>query len=171
VKISHNPVANMILGSGTAPIWELTRRNITISLGTDGAASNDSQNLIEVMKTAALLQKVHYRDTSALTAHQVFSMATSQGAAAIQMADQIGSLEVGKRADIVAVDLEKPNTTPCYDPIASLVYSGTEGNIHSVFVEGDLIYDNGRFTRIDEEDILHRAQFKAQEMYHSAKSA
>jgi 5-methylthioadenosine/S-adenosylhomocysteine deaminase len=171
VKISHNPVANMILGSGVAPIWELSRRNITISLGTDGAASNDSQNMIEVMKAAALLQKVHYRDTSALSAHEVFSMATGQGAAAIHMEDQIGSLAPGKRADILVVDLARPNTTPCYDPIASLVYSGSEGNINSVFVEGDLIYEDGNFTRVDEADIVRRVQQKAQETYRLAKSA
>lgn len=169
-KISHNPVANMILGSGAAPICELARRGIEISLGTDGAASNDSQNMIEVMKSAALLQKVHYRDTAALSARQVFSMATNQGAATIKMGDQIGALSPGMRADILVVDLEKPNTTPCYDPIASLVYSGSERNISSVFVEGSLVLEDGVFTRVDEGEIVRRAQKKAQDLHRAAKT-
>ncbi|MCC6148001.1 MAG: amidohydrolase [Anaerolineaceae bacterium] len=169
-RISHNPVANMILGSGAAPISKLTRLGIPISLGTDGAASNDSQNLIEVMKSAALLQKVRYRDTAALSAKEVFSMATDQGAVAIEMGDQIGEISPGKRADIVVVDLEKPNTTPCYDPISSLVYSGSEQNISSVFVEGALVIEDRAFTRVDEKDILRRAQSKAQALYQAAKA-
>lgn len=163
--VSHNPVANMILGNGVAPIPELYKAGIKIGMGTDGAASNDSQNMIEIMKSAALLQKVHHRDPTALTARQVFSMATSDGAAAIFMEDQIGSLEPGKQADILVIDLDHPNTTPCYDPISSLVYSGTERNIDSVFVEGQLIFEGGKFTSIDEADLINRTQEKAQSLY------
>jgi 5-methylthioadenosine/S-adenosylhomocysteine deaminase len=164
-RISYNPVANMILGSGVSPIVTLAKQGIQISLGTDGAASNDSQNLIEVMKTGALLQKVHNRDSAALSAWEIFSMATEQGAACINMQDKIGSLSEGKQADILAIDLQKPNTTPCYDPIASLVYSGNNENIASVFVEGELIYNQGKFTKIDETDILVRAQQKAEDLF------
>jgi 5-methylthioadenosine/S-adenosylhomocysteine deaminase len=167
-SISHNPVANMILGSGVAPICKMVQLGIPVSLGTDGAASNDSQSLLEVMKSAALLQKVHYRDTALLSARDVFSMATEQGARAIHMQDQIGSIEVGKRADILVIDFEQPNTTPCYNPISSLVYSGNHSNIHAVFVEGSLIFEDGHFTKIDEEGILHQAQLKAQEIYQYA---
>jgi 5-methylthioadenosine/S-adenosylhomocysteine deaminase len=164
-RISYNPVANMILGSGVAPIVKLSKQGIRISLGTDGAASNDSQNLIEVMKTGALLQKVHNHDSAALSAWEIFSMATQQGAACINMEDKIGSLVEGKQADILAVDLKKSNTTPCYDPIASLVYSGNNENIAAVFVEGELIFDQGKFTKVNETDILMRAQQKANELF------
>ena len=167
-KISHNPVANMILGSGVAPIPALARAGIQIGLGTDGAASNDSQSMIEVMKSAVLLQKVHHKDPTALSARQVFSMATDEGAAAIFMEDQIGSLLPGMRADIMAVDLDRPNTTPCYDPISSLVYSGNEGNISAVFIEGQLVLENGRFNFVDETALLQRAQEKTQAMYKAA---
>lgn len=169
VRISHNPVANMILGTGVAPVCEFVRHGICVSLGTDGAASNDSQNLLEVMKTAALLQKVHTRDTAALSANEVFSMATLQGAAALSMEDQIGSLEPGKRADFILVDYEKSNTTPCYEPVASLVYSGSEGNLAAVFVEGRLVYETGRFTHLDEAAIVRRAQDKALRLYRSVR--
>ncbi|MHB8135573.1 MAG: amidohydrolase family protein [Anaerolineaceae bacterium] len=169
-SISHNPVANMILGSGVSPICKFVERGIPVSLGTDGAASNDSQSLLEVMKSAALLQKVHYRDTALLSARDVFSMATIQGAKAVGMDDQIGSIEVGKRADLLVIDFEQPNTTPCYNPIASLVYSGNHANIHSVFVEGNLILEDGHFATINEADILKQAQAKAEEIYQFAVS-
>lgn len=168
-NISHNPVANMILGSGVAPVIEYVKRGIPVSLGTDGAASNDSQNLLEVMKTTALLQKVHHLDSAAISAEQVFSMATLQGAQTIGMENEIGSLCVGKQADILVIDLQQPNTTPSYQPISSLVYSGSDRNVNAVFVEGQLVYENGKFSRIDEEKILNAAQIKAQAMYVRAK--
>ncbi len=164
-RVSYNPLANMILGSGVAPIVELTKQGIPISLGTDGAASNDSQNMIEVMKAGALLQKVHNHDSAALSAWEIYSMATDQGAVCINMQDQIGSLEEGKKADILVVDLLKANTTPCYDPIASLVYSGNSDNISSVFVEGELILENGNFVKVDEHSLLETAQQKASQLY------
>jgi 5-methylthioadenosine/S-adenosylhomocysteine deaminase len=164
-RISYNPLANMILGSGVAPIVDFTKHGINISLGTDGAASNDSQNLIEVMKAGALLQKVHNHDSAALSAWEIFSMATDQGAACINMQDQIGSLTVGKKADLIAVDFQKPNTTPSYDPIASLVYSGNSENIAMAMVEGEIIFDHCLFIKFDEKEILSRAQQKAEEIY------
>ena len=92
-------------------------------------------------------------------------MATDMGARTIGMDQKIGSLEVGKCADFVLVDLNKANTTPSYDPVASLVYSGSEGNISAVVVDGRLIYQDGHFTLVDEESILQRAELKAQELY------
>ncbi|RPI86614.1 MAG: amidohydrolase [Chloroflexi bacterium] len=164
-SVSHNPVANMILGSGVAPVCELTRRGIPIGLGTDGAASNDSQNMIEVMKSAVLLQKVHHHDPNVITARQVFRMATSEGAQTIKMDDQVGTLSPGKRADIIVVDLDLPNTTPWYEPVTSLVYSGSERNISAVFIEGQLVLEAGKTTRVNEADLIHRAQQKATELY------
>lgn len=164
-SVSHNPVANMILGSGVAPVCELTRRGIPVGLGTDGAASNDSQNMIEVMKSAVLLQKVHHHDPNVITARQVFRMATSEGAETIKMGDQIGTLSPGKRADIIVVDLDLPNTTPWYEPVTSLVYSGSERNVSAVFIEGQVVLEAGKTTRVDEADLIRRAQQKAQELY------
>jgi len=165
VKVSHNPLSNMILGSGVSPVTELVRRGIKIGLGTDGAASNDSQNMIETMKIAAILQKAFQQDATALSARSVFSMATDQGASVIGMQEQIGSLEPGKCADIIIVDLMKPNTTPSYEPISSLVYSGSERNIVAVIVAGQVIFENGRFLRVNEEEILQRVNQKAFEIF------
>jgi 5-methylthioadenosine/S-adenosylhomocysteine deaminase len=165
VKISYNPVSNMILGNGVCPIPELHKSSIQIGLGTDGAASNDSQNLLETMKIAALLQKNSTKDTAVISAQAVFSMATDLGAQAIGQDKMIGSLEIGKCADIVLVDLNKVNTMPSYDPIASLIYSGSERNIYAVMVDGQLIYQDSHFTTVDEESILQRMKRKAQELY------
>lgn len=167
-KVSYNPVANMILGSGVAPIPELARYGIQMGLGTDGAASNDSQSIIEVMKSGVLLQKVHHHDPAALSAKKVFSMATSEGAAAISMEDQIGSLAPGKRADILVVNLDLPNTTPCYDPITSLVYSGNEQNISAVFIEGRLLLEDGVFTCVDEPALINKTQEMGRALFKTA---
>ena len=167
-KVSYNPTANMILGSGVAPVPELWRRGIPIGLGTDGAASNDCQSLIEAMKSAVLLQRVHRHDPTALSARQAFAMATSQGARAMHMDDQVGSLKPGMRADILVVDLDQPNTTPCYDPIASLVYSGSERNISSVFVQGQLVLEAGQITCLDEAALIRGAHQKARDLFQRA---
>ena len=167
-KVSYNPVANMILGSGVAPIPELARGGIQMGLGTDGAASNDSQSIIEVMKSGVLLQKVHHHDPTALSAEKVFSMATSEGAATVSMEDQIGSLAPGKRADILAVNLDLPNTTPCYDPITSLVYSGNERNISAVFIEGRLLLKDGVFTCVNEPALINKTQEKGHTLFKAA---
>lgn len=169
-KVSYNTVANMILGSGVAPIPRLSQAGIQIGLGTDGAGSNDSQNMFELMKSSVLLQKVHHKDPTVLSANQVFSMATSQGAAAIFQENQIGSLSAGMKADILVIDLSVPNTTPCYEPIASLVYSGNDRNINSVFIEGKQVMENGKFTNIDEEALVKKTQEKGQALYKIIKS-
>lgn len=92
-------------------------------------------------------------------------MATDQGAACINMADEVGSLVEGKKADIITIDLQRSNTTPCYDPIASLVYSGNSENIAMVMVDGEIIFDQGKMTKVNEQDVLFRAQQKAEELY------
>ena len=108
VAVAHNPVSNMILASGVCPVPRLRREGVTVGLGVDGAASNDSQNMLETMKTAALLQKVHHLQARALTARDVLEMATLGGARALGLADEIGSLEPGKAADLVLFPEHEP---------------------------------------------------------------
>jgi 5-methylthioadenosine/S-adenosylhomocysteine deaminase len=154
VKISHNPVSNMILASGVAPIPALRSAGIKVSLATDGAASNDSQSMIEVMKTTALLHKVHNLNAALVSAQEVMQMATSEGAEALKMEKEIGSLEAGKCADFVVFDMFKPNTQPCHDDIAALVYSGSGVNVHSVVIDGKFVFENGSFISVNEEEVL-----------------
>ena len=163
-SVSHNPAANMVLASGVSPIPELLARGVSVGLATDGAASNDSQSIIEAMKLAALMQKVHHLDASALGAKDVLGMATSLGAKAIHMQDKIGTLEPGKEADFIVLDMLKPNTTPCHEPISSLVYSGSTANVDSVVVNGKFILQEGRFTNVDEHAILQHAASRAGEL-------
>jgi 5-methylthioadenosine/S-adenosylhomocysteine deaminase len=157
VAVSHNPASNMILGSGVAKVTEMLASGLRVGLATDGAASNDSQNMIEAMKLAALLQKGFLRDTSALGAQQTLEMATRIGASAVGMGDLTGSLEAGKRADFVLLDMDRPNTFPVADFAAALVYAGEPGNVDSVAVDGEFIFDRGAFTRVDQGVLLRQA--------------
>lgn len=164
VKFSHNPVSNMILGSGIAPLPEIVASGIPAGLGTDGAASNDSQNMLEVMKITAILHKASRLDASLIPAGQALLMATRIGAEVISLCDQIGSLQAGKCADLVVIDLEQPNTTPSFDPVASLVYSGNPSNIDSVMVHGRFILEHGQIVTQAEPEVLRRAACKARQL-------
>jgi 5-methylthioadenosine/S-adenosylhomocysteine deaminase len=157
VAVSHNPASNMILGSGVALVTEMLELGLRVGLATDGAASNDSQSMIEAMKLAALLQKGFRRDTSALGAQQALEMATRMGADSIGMGELTGSLETGKRADFVLLNMDRPNTFPVADFAAALVYAGEPGNVAAAAVDGEFIYDGGEFTRVDQADLMQRA--------------
>lgn len=161
VSVSHNPVANMILADGVAPIPKLKNKNVTIGLATDGAASNDSHSMIEVMKTASLLQKTIYLDPAILSAQDVFHMATISGAKSLNMNKETGSIEVGKKADLVILNMMRANTIPSLDPIPSLVYSGNSTNIESVIINGKWILKENQFVNINEEEIILKANQNA----------
>lgn len=158
VKVSHNPVSNMYLGVGIAPLLEMIAQGITVGLATDGAASNNSQDMIEVMKCAALLQRVAAHDPSVLSAEQILRLATVGGAKATGLDDRVGSLEVGKEADLVIVDPYTPKAIPILEAQPTLVYSLGEENIDTVIVNGRIILEDGHFTALDEEDLLQKAQ-------------
>src|SRR5690606_6386743 len=112
VSVSHNPVANMILGVGVAPAPRLLQHGVPVALGTDGAASNDNQNYMELLKSTCLLHKVSDRDPQAMSAETVLHMATQAGADVVGLGDEVGAIEPGKQADLVIFDMDKPNTTP-----------------------------------------------------------
>ncbi len=157
VKISYNPLSNMILASGAPPIHRFVEDGLTVSLACDGSASNDSQNMLEVIKNASLLQKVSTRNPLVLPAAQVLEMATLGGAAATGKQSEIGSVEPGKKADLVVY---KPGrfSTPVHDPISALVYCSSPENMETVLVEGRPVLENGQITCVDEEKILYEAQ-------------
>lgn len=136
VAVAHLPVANMILASGIAPIPRLLREGLTIALGTDGAASNDNQDMFGLMKTAGLIHKLGALDAKAITAREVLRMATTGGARALGMQDQIGSLSVGKRADVVLLDGDTPELHALHDPWQAIVYGATPRCVSGVWVDG-----------------------------------
>lgn len=148
VNISYNAVSNMYLGSGIAPVTDMMDEEMTIALGTDGAASNNSQNMLETMKVSALLQKVAKEQPGIISAEDVLQMATIDGARALHWQDDIGSLEIGKRADLFVFNPSTPGTVPLHDPVATLLYSSSRDNIETTIVDGEVLYDRGRFKNI-----------------------
>lgn len=141
-RIAHNPESNMKLASGVAPIPELRASGVCVGLGTDSCASNNDLDLFSEMDRSAKLDKVFRCDPTVSTAREVLAMATSEGARAIGWGDQIGSLEIGKRADVLALDLRQPHLTPLYDPISLLVYCVKGSDVRHVWVDGRLAVRN-----------------------------
>jgi 5-methylthioadenosine/S-adenosylhomocysteine deaminase len=155
--VAHCPASNLKLASGIAPIAALQRRGINVGLGTDGAASNNRLDILEEMRLAALLAKAASGDATAATAHAVLEMATLNGARALSLDHLIGSLSPGKRADMVALDFAVPELAPCYDPLSHLVYAAGREHVTHVWVDGELLLENGALTGVDQESILAAA--------------
>lgn len=156
--ISHNPVSNQKLGCGIAPIVELIKEGINIALGTDGAASALTLDLFEEMKAAAWLQKNHYFDPTVINAYQVLRMATINGAKALGLADEIGSIEVGKKADLIMIDIEKPHLYPHNDICALLAYSANGADVDTTIINGKIVMQNRKLLTIDEKLVLREAK-------------
>lgn len=164
VPVSHCPISNMILASGTAAVPRMLKEGLTVSLAVDGSASNDAQNMFEVMKTATLLQKVLHRDASLLPAEQVLSMATLAGAKALGLDTLTGSIDIGKQADICIYDTKTLYSAPVADVFASLVYSSATESIRQTLVAGNIIYDRGDLPYNDTKQIISAAHEQAQKI-------
>jgi 5-methylthioadenosine/S-adenosylhomocysteine deaminase len=162
VAVSHNPESNMKLASGTAPVVDYLEAGITVGLGTDGAASNNDLDMFEAMRFAAFLQKHARNDPRALPATAVLDMATRGGAAALGLDAQIGSLEVGKRADVILVDTRGPRQTPMFDPVAHLVYSAHGDDVTTTIVNGKVLMRDRKMLTLNEATILAEARAAAE---------
>ena len=149
VSVSHCPVSNLKLASGIADIRSMILKGINVSLGTDGCCSNNSNDLFEEIKLAALLAKGLSKDPSAVTAYQALKLATVNAAAAQGRAGQIGSITQGYDADIILLNTEHLNLTPIYDPISAVVYSGRGADVCLTMVQGRILYENGAFNSVD----------------------
>ena len=147
----------MKLAAGIAPVPDLLAAGIGVGLGTDGAASNNSLDLWGEIDTAAKLHKVTQKDPTVIPDRQALAMATRLGAEAIDMADEIGTLEVGKRADLIVVDVSSPHQQPVYDPYSVLTYATGASDVRSVVVGGQVLLEEGRFLTLDPEPILAKA--------------
>lgn len=161
VNVITNPESNMKLASGIAPVTRLIAGGLTVGLGTDGCASNNNLDMLLEMDTAAKLQKIASMDPTALDAVTVLKMATCEGAKALGFGDLTGSLELGKKADIIIVDTRKPHLTPLYNPYSHLVYSAGGADVSHSIINGRLVMENRRLLTLDLEDILSRAKEKA----------
>lgn len=164
VKPVHNPVSNMKLGSGVAPVPEMLAAGIPVALGTDGAASNNTLDMFNEMKFAALLNKAHKLDPRAIPAISALEMATVNGATALGLGKELGSIEVGKRADLVLVSLKKPHLTPLHNVISHLVYSAVGGDVDTTIVDGKILMQGRRVLTLDEDKVLEDAQKSADDL-------
>ncbi len=158
VMVVHNPTSNAKLASGIAPVAQMKSAGITVALGTDGAASNNNLDMLEEMRLATLLQKVATKDPTTIPAIEAFRMATCDGAAAIGLGKSIGTLTIGKKADIVLMDIDKVNMLPSYDYISDLVYAANSQAITDVIVDGQILMEQGNLTTIDEERVKAKAR-------------
>jgi 5-methylthioadenosine/S-adenosylhomocysteine deaminase len=156
-NVVHCPESNLKLASGFCPVAKLLAAGVNVCLGTDGAASNNDLDMLGEMRTAALLAKGVAGRADAVTAEQALQMATINGARALGLANEIGSIEVGKWADLCCVDLERPATWPVYDPVAQLVYASGRDQVEDVWVAGRRMVAEGRLARIDDALIVARA--------------
>ncbi len=158
VNVAYVPVSNMKLGVGAAKIKDLTDLRINVCLGTDGPASNNTLDMFETMKTAALLQKLVYLNPKVLPVYTVLRMATVNGARALKLGNSIGSLETGKKADIILIDLSKPHLKPLHDICASIVYSVCKTDVDTVIVDGRILMKNREVKTLDEQDLMEKAE-------------
>lgn len=150
VKIVHCPQSNLKLASGIARIMDMKNAGLTIALGTDGPASNNSLDMFNEMKTAGILHKGVTKDPAALDAKEVLKMATINGAKVLGIDKLVGSIEIGKRADIVVIDTDSIHMTPMYDPYSHLVYSAKGSDVDTVIIDGKLVMQNKKLINIDE---------------------
>jgi len=158
VGVAHCPQSNMKISSGPAPVREMLAEGMRLGLGTDGAASNNDLDMFEEMLTAALLAKHVTGDPTVAPAAAVLEMATLGGARALGMEDRLGSLEPGKRADLIVVDLSAPRLHPLYDPVSHLVYAAKGADVRHVVVEGRVVMRDRKITTLDEAAVLADAE-------------
>jgi 5-methylthioadenosine/S-adenosylhomocysteine deaminase len=162
VAVSHNPESNMKLASGIAPVPEYLAAGVTVALGTDGAASNNDLDMFEAMRFAALLHKVKTRNPQAVPASTALEMATINGARALGLESRIGSIESGKRADLVVVSMQGARQTPMYDPVSHLVYASRGDDVRTVMVNGRVLMRDRKMLTLDEAQVLADARTMAQ---------
>jgi len=154
VAVSHNPESNMKLASGAAPVTDMRAAGVVVGLGTDGAASNNDLDMFEAMRQASFLQKLRTRDPRAISAAEAVEMATIDGARALGLGDLTGSLEPGKRADLITVSMTAARQTPMYDPLSHLVYVTRGDDVRDVVVNGRVLMRDRRVLTLDGPAVL-----------------
>jgi 5-methylthioadenosine/S-adenosylhomocysteine deaminase len=157
-SVSHNPTSNMYLASGISPVHRLIGAGITVGLGLDGAASNNNQDMVELMKMAVLLNKVSTLDPTSMTAERVLEMATIGGAKALGMDSEVGSIEKGKKADIAVANLKNLATTPINRPYSQLVYCANGSIVDTVLVDGKILMEGRKILAFDEKEVISKTQ-------------
>jgi len=169
-NVSHNPASNMKLASGVAPVPDMLKAGISVGLGTDGCASNNTLDMIKEMGTAAKLHKVARLDPTVMDAQTVVRMATIEGAKVLGMGKDIGSLEAGKKADIIIIGLDKPHLTPLYNEYSHLVYAASGADVDTVIINGKVVMENRRLLTINEDEVMRKVREIAVRVKQSLKT-
>lgn len=164
IGVAHNPSSNMKLASGIAPVPKLLEAKIPVGLGTDGAAGNNRLDLFTETRTAALLHKVNTKDPTVIPAETALKMATIYGARALGLGDVTGSLEPGKSADLIMIDLNKSHLVPHHNPVSLVVYAARGGDVSEVMVNGEWLVREGRIVRWEEKEVMNEASRCAQSL-------
>ena len=164
VNVIHCPESNLKLGNGICPVARLLEHKINVALGTDGAASNNNLDLLAESRTAALIAKGYATDPCVLSAFEALEMLTINAAQALGKSQQLGSIEVGKLADLSAIRLDSLQTTPIYDVVSHLIYAASSQQVSHVWVGGRMLLQNGQFLHLDVDDIIDRAKFWAEQI-------
>lgn len=164
VGVAHNPESNMKLASGIAPVPAMLKAGIAVGLGTDGASSNNNLDMIQEMRSCALLHKVNSMDPTVLPAYQALEMATALGAKALGWDDEIGMLKPGYKADLILIDLNAAHMIPHYDIVANIVYSAQAADVDTVIIDGQIVMENRRITQFDEQEVLAKCQALARDL-------
>jgi 5-methylthioadenosine/S-adenosylhomocysteine deaminase len=157
VSVAHNPVSNMKIAAGVAPVPKYLEKGITVGLGTDGAASNNTLDMFEDLKIASLLHKVTSTDPQAVPAAAALEMATMGSACALGLEGEIGSIEVGKKADVILIDLNSPHLTPLSHPISHIVYATRGGDVSHTIVDGQILMSDRRLMTLDKGGVMRDA--------------
>ncbi|MBE0519731.1 amidohydrolase, partial [Candidatus Bathyarchaeota archaeon] len=158
VKVSHNPISNLKLASGISPVPKMLRKGVTVSLGTDSPCSNNTADMFETMKATALLHKGVNKNPTLTPAKQVLEMATIEGAKALSWQNEIGSIEIGKKADLVIIDFKKPHLCPLHKEVSHLVYATKAADVETVIINGKILMQNRKLTGIDVKKVMEMAE-------------
>jgi 5-methylthioadenosine/S-adenosylhomocysteine deaminase len=170
VGVSHNPESNMKLASGVAPVPAMRAAGIAVGLGTDGAASNNDLDMFEAMRQAAFLHKLTSEDPRAIPAPVAIDMATIEGARVAGMERDVGSLEPGKRADVIVVSMSSARQTPMYDPLSHLVYVTRGDDVRTTIVNGKVLMRDRKVLTLDADHVLAEARALAPRVRAAVKS-
>jgi len=167
-KIAHNTISNMKIASGIAPVESYLKNGIPVGLGTDGAASNNTLDMFETMKACALLHKISNLNPTVLPAQTVLELATMGSAKALGIENETGSIEKGKSADLITLDLKASNLTPLTNPVSHAVYAAKSSNVCDAIINGEIVMEDRELKTIDEEKVLENAKKQAYDLLKSA---
>ncbi|MEM2117645.1 MAG: amidohydrolase [Candidatus Bathyarchaeia archaeon] len=158
VKASHNPISNLKLASGISPVPKMFEKNITVSLGTDSPCSNNTADMFEVMKTTALLHKGVNKNPTVMPAEKVLEMATIEGAKALSWEKEIGSIEIGKKADLAIVNMNKPHLYPIYNEASHLIYATKAADVETVIINGKIVIEDRKLLTLNVEKVIEEVE-------------